>query len=791
MGRDASGVQGMRLRAGDEVIAISIAQDDADLLVVTENGYGKRTRIDEYPPRAAAGMGVKTVQLTEAKGQLAGARVVREGYQVMLISTGGTVIKMPVEDIKRLGRSTQGVIVMRLREGEQVSTLAPVVESDDEPELREVVGPGRPNRPDRARIGEISAKPSPSQKRAKVAITLKRGRVSPRSRRRVPYGIRRQVDLLEPINLAEHLGKVELYLGQVCQIAGISKMQLDYWTNKAQIPTKGKKQRIYDIDALETVMLIKQAKDKGLNLGAAIEAARTFRELQPSTAAPTPTRRTGMVARMAALVLAAVAGTATPAVASIPSYGPVQELLVLPRPDAHDWAAIPTTAVGDFNGDGLDDVLVTRAAWPKPRRPSRFCCSSTTGTGDSWTVPRRRGRGRCHGPCSRIRIAVADFNGDRVDDAFLADTGSDTAPYAGYQSTLLLSAPGRKVRDGTAGLPQQFTYAYFADAADVEHDGDRAAYLGNTIKVSPQILLNDGAGRFAVAHGALPAALDPPANVTASRSRTSTATGTPTSSSQGLGRVLGRVLVPAELVRTAERQRGSVFDPPGVTAGEAVRRDGRGGRHEGPAPRRGRRSGPRDQLDEGDAVLPRPLAAAARERRHRAVPRRDRGSAAAGGQPRRAARDARAARCRPERRLRPLLDPASVWPAVGYPAAVLPQRRCRPISRRCPTVSGRTPGTPPRSPTSTATAATTSSSARTRCGSPRDASSARRCRRFTPPSVAGSACRRRPAWASCASARGGTRSSCATRLVERDCGSPVRGSRARPAPPSRAERCGS
>ena len=52
---------------------------------------------------------------------------------------------------------------------------------------------------------------------------------------------------------------------------GISKMQLDYWTNKAQIPTKGKKQRIYDIDALETVMLIKQAKDKGLNLGAAIE----------------------------------------------------------------------------------------------------------------------------------------------------------------------------------------------------------------------------------------------------------------------------------------------------------------------------------------------------------------------------------------------------------------------------------------------------------------------------------------------------------------------------------------
>jgi hypothetical protein len=87
-----------------------------------------------------------------------------------------------------------------------------------------------------------------------------------------------QVDFLEPIKLSEHLDKVELYLGQVCQMAGISKMQLDYWTNKAQIPTKGKKQRIYDMDAVETVMLIKQAKDKGLNLGAAIDAARRFRE---------------------------------------------------------------------------------------------------------------------------------------------------------------------------------------------------------------------------------------------------------------------------------------------------------------------------------------------------------------------------------------------------------------------------------------------------------------------------------------------------------------------------------
>ena len=133
MGRDASGVRGMNLRAGDEVISVNVAQDDADLLVVTENGYGKRTPLHEYPVKGRGGLGVKTVQLTDAKGKLAGARVVRDGYAVMLISTGGTVIRMSVEEIKRLGRSTQGVIVMRLRgDDERVSSLAPVVDSDAE-----------------------------------------------------------------------------------------------------------------------------------------------------------------------------------------------------------------------------------------------------------------------------------------------------------------------------------------------------------------------------------------------------------------------------------------------------------------------------------------------------------------------------------------------------------------------------------------------------------------------------------------------------------------------------------
>ncbi|MGZ4257698.1 MAG: DNA gyrase C-terminal beta-propeller domain-containing protein, partial [Gaiellaceae bacterium] len=141
MGRATSGVKGMGLRKGDEVIAAAIASEDVDMLVVTDQGFGKRTRIPDYPVKGRGGLGVKTVQLTEARGQLAGAVAVREGEQLMLISTGGTMIKMPVSDIKRLGRSTQGVIVMRLRGDEQVSSIARVAEGEDEPETDEAATP--------------------------------------------------------------------------------------------------------------------------------------------------------------------------------------------------------------------------------------------------------------------------------------------------------------------------------------------------------------------------------------------------------------------------------------------------------------------------------------------------------------------------------------------------------------------------------------------------------------------------------------------------------------------------
>jgi DNA-binding transcriptional MerR regulator len=86
----------------------------------------------------------------------------------------------------------------------------------------------------------------------------------------------RHVDLLEPIDFREHAPKLRLYLSQVCELAGISKMQLDYWTTKAGIKTHGKKQRIYDYDAIVLVMMIKQGRDRGFSLPQAIDTAREF-----------------------------------------------------------------------------------------------------------------------------------------------------------------------------------------------------------------------------------------------------------------------------------------------------------------------------------------------------------------------------------------------------------------------------------------------------------------------------------------------------------------------------------
>jgi DNA gyrase subunit A len=145
MGRDTSGVQGMNVgQAGNAVLAMDVARDDQELLVVTENGYGKRTPISDYPVKGRATMGVKTITLTENKGALAGALVVREHQELVFISQNGMVQRTSVRGISRYGRASQGVKVMNIRDDDQVSAVALVVESDAPTAAAVADDPGSP-----------------------------------------------------------------------------------------------------------------------------------------------------------------------------------------------------------------------------------------------------------------------------------------------------------------------------------------------------------------------------------------------------------------------------------------------------------------------------------------------------------------------------------------------------------------------------------------------------------------------------------------------------------------------
>jgi DNA gyrase subunit A len=156
MGRDTSGVRGMDVSGADNyVLAMDVARPGQDLLVVTENGFGKRTSIDEYRLTSRGAKGVKTIAFTEAKGLLSGALVVREHQELVFISQNGMVQRTSVRGINRYGRTSQGVKVMNLREGDVVSAVALIMESEtstaapvaDDGELTDDIMAGLPPAP--------------------------------------------------------------------------------------------------------------------------------------------------------------------------------------------------------------------------------------------------------------------------------------------------------------------------------------------------------------------------------------------------------------------------------------------------------------------------------------------------------------------------------------------------------------------------------------------------------------------------------------------------------------------
>jgi DNA gyrase subunit A len=126
MGRDAAGVRGVRLKAGDEVVSCDVARDDADILLVTDAGYGKRTKLERFNRQTRGGQGVRGIRLTAKRGRVVAAFMAGLDDEILLVSSGGVVIRTAVREIASQGRDATGVRVMSVPEGHAVAAVAPV-----------------------------------------------------------------------------------------------------------------------------------------------------------------------------------------------------------------------------------------------------------------------------------------------------------------------------------------------------------------------------------------------------------------------------------------------------------------------------------------------------------------------------------------------------------------------------------------------------------------------------------------------------------------------------------------
>jgi DNA gyrase subunit A len=124
VGRTARGVKGIDLKPGDYVVSMDLVRDKEDILVVTENGFGKKTSINEYRVQSRAGKGIVTSKVTKKTGDLIGIKTVSEDDEVMIVSSDGIIIRLEVKDISRMGRNTQGVTLMKLNDENRVVAIA-------------------------------------------------------------------------------------------------------------------------------------------------------------------------------------------------------------------------------------------------------------------------------------------------------------------------------------------------------------------------------------------------------------------------------------------------------------------------------------------------------------------------------------------------------------------------------------------------------------------------------------------------------------------------------------------
>jgi DNA gyrase subunit A len=145
-GRNSTGVRGMKLPKGDEVMSMSVLKRDVteNILCVSENGYGKRTESTEYRTSGRGGMGVKNMEVTDKTGQVVATFPVSDDHQIMLVTDGGTTIRTPVVDVRVIGRSTQGVRLFTVGKGEKVSSVAWLIEEHDDESVEVIEGSAEP-----------------------------------------------------------------------------------------------------------------------------------------------------------------------------------------------------------------------------------------------------------------------------------------------------------------------------------------------------------------------------------------------------------------------------------------------------------------------------------------------------------------------------------------------------------------------------------------------------------------------------------------------------------------------
>lgn len=134
MGRTAAGVRGINLRDNDYVVGSDILEPDSEVLVISEKGYGKRTAASEYPVKGRGGKGIKTANITEKNGPLAGVTAVNGDEDIMLITSAGVMIRFDVDDVSQTGRATLGVRLIKVDDGAQVASITAVPKASDEDE---------------------------------------------------------------------------------------------------------------------------------------------------------------------------------------------------------------------------------------------------------------------------------------------------------------------------------------------------------------------------------------------------------------------------------------------------------------------------------------------------------------------------------------------------------------------------------------------------------------------------------------------------------------------------------